>query len=85
VKQPELDPSGADVERSRQAKVVHAARIPVQYSEALEAEATRRGITPSALICEFVIAGLRGLGDDTVVSVRASDLHRAIDQAIRAA
>ncbi|MBW4703009.1 MULTISPECIES: hypothetical protein [unclassified Micromonospora] len=51
-------------------------------STRLEAEAHRRGITPSALICELVDAGLTPATDDTTVTVRAADLRRAIDHVI---
>ncbi|MFG1804642.1 hypothetical protein ACGFI4_31310 [Micromonospora carbonacea] len=75
------DWSGAEVDHST-AKVVHSTRLPPEVSSRLEAEAHRRGITPSALICELVDAGLAPVADDTTVTVRAADLRRAIDNVI---
>lgn len=78
----ETDWSSAEVDRRPAAKVVHSARLPARLSERLEAEADRRGITPSALICELVEKGLAPVADDTTVTVRAADLRRAIDSVI---
>jgi hypothetical protein len=75
---------GEVVEASR-AKVVHSARIPPHYSEQLEAEATRLGTNPSALICEYVIEALNRARQDEVVTLRRSDLQRAIEKVIKAA
>jgi hypothetical protein len=76
----ERDWSGATVDReTRPVMIVHSARIPADLSERLEAEATRRGITPSALIRDLVEEGLRPDTVDETVTVRLSDLHRAID------
>lgn len=63
------------------AKVAHSTRIPAEASATLEAEAARRGMTPSALICELVMDGLAAKRD--TVTVRVADLHRAIDAAVR--
>src|SRR5688572_22102623 len=44
------DWSGAEVVTERpRAKIVHSVRLPAEWSEALEAEADRRGTTPSRL------------------------------------
>jgi predicted DNA-binding protein len=76
----DTDWSGAEVVREpRPVMVVHSARIPGELSERLEAEATRRGITPSALIRTLVEEGLRQAAEDATVTVRLADLHRAID------
>jgi hypothetical protein len=80
------DWSGATVESpARPPTVVHSARLPVDLSEQLEAEAARRGVKPSALIREYVEAGLTQLSatGDATVTVRLADLHRAIDQIAR--
>lgn len=67
------------------AKVVHSARIPPQYSQRLEAEASRRGTNPSALIAEFVISALEDIdaAKDQLVTLRRMDLHRALDEVLR--
>ncbi|MFI5952429.1 CopG family transcriptional regulator [Cryptosporangium sp. NPDC051539] len=80
------DWSGATVETSaRPVTVVHSTRLPALLSERLEAEAARRGVTPSALVREYVEAGLFGLAatGDATVTLRLADLHRAIDQLAR--
>ncbi|TQS39731.1 CopG family transcriptional regulator [Cryptosporangium phraense] len=78
------DWSGAVVE-TRPASIVHSTRLPAPLSERLEAEAARRGITPSALIREYVEAALAGpaVTGDATVTLRLADLHRAIDQLAR--
>ncbi|GAA3392978.1 ribbon-helix-helix domain-containing protein [Cryptosporangium minutisporangium] len=80
------DWSGAAVETvDRPSTVVHSTRLPAALSEQLEAEAARRNLTPSALIREYVEAGLTQLtaSGDATVTVRLADLHRAIDQIAR--
>jgi predicted DNA-binding protein len=87
------DWSGAEVEpdRPRGASVVHSTRMSRELTERLFAEAARRGVTPSELIREYVEAGLDAAADadadaeNTVVTVRLADLHRAIDTAVRRA
>jgi predicted DNA-binding protein len=74
------------VERERRpVSVIHSVRFPAEVSERLEAEAERRGLTPSALVRELVEAGLSDINDDTTVTVRVADLHRAIDRALHRA
>ncbi len=81
-----VDWSAATVEtQPRKVKVVHSARIPADLSEKLEAEAARRGITPSALICELVAAGLAEVDNDAPVPIRPSQLHRMVDAVLRGA
>ncbi|UWP79157.1 hypothetical protein [Dactylosporangium fulvum] len=65
------------VTRPRRATVVHSTRVPADLSEALEAEAVRRGVTPSALIAEFVAEGLRRPEPDVLVPL--ADVRRVID------
>jgi len=80
------DWSGAAVESvQRPATVVHSTRLPAALSLRLEAEASRRGVTPSALVREYVEAGLASLAvsGDATVTLRLADLHRAIDQLAR--
>ena len=82
------DWSGAAVESAeRVPTVVHSTRLPAALSAQLEAEATRRGVTPSALVREYVEAGLASLAvaGDATVTLRLADLHRAIDQLARPA
>lgn len=67
----------------RRVSVVHSARIPAELSALLEAEAERRGITPSKLIAELVAEGLDARRASGLVTVRVADLHRAIDSVIR--
>jgi predicted DNA-binding protein len=69
----------------RRRRGVHSVRLDPDLSEQLEAEATRRGINPSALMRELVELGLRQLAEDTQVTVRIGDLHRVLDQALRRA
>jgi len=77
------DWSGGEVDTEpRRVSVVHSARIPAELSAELEAEASRRGITPSKLIAELVAEGLRTQAARGVVTVRVADLYRAIDQVI---
>lgn len=80
------DWSGAVAEApGRAATVVHSTRLPAAVSAQLEAEAARRGLTPSALVREYVEAGLTQLAvtGDATVTLRLADLHRAIDQLAR--
>lgn len=71
--------------------IVHSVRLPREVAEQLATEAARRGIEePSALIREFVIDGLaRSAGldvtDPATLTQLAERLHRAIDEAVRAA
>jgi predicted DNA-binding protein len=82
----ETDWSGATVERERRpVSVIHSVRFPAEVSDRLEAEAERRGLTPSALVRELVEAGLSDVDDNTTVTVRVADLHRAIDRALHRA
>ncbi len=76
---------GWEVVDAAPAKVVFSARVPAEYSEPLAAEARRRGITPSALICEYVIDALTKVAEDTVITIRRGDLYRAIDRIVEAA
>jgi predicted DNA-binding protein len=81
----DTDWTGATVEReSRPVSVVHSVRLPVELSERVEAEASRQGVTPSALIRDLVATALAEEQDETV-TVRIADLHRAIDRALRRA
>ena len=66
-------------DRPRKATVVQSVRMPRELVERLLAEAHRRNVTPSELIRDLVEAGLSKVDDDTTITVRLSDLHRAID------
>ena len=79
------DWSGAEVVAERpRAKVVHSVRLPAQWSEALEAEAERRGTTPSRLMQDFIVAGLQRdtAAPDGTVTISRVALHQALDAAI---
>jgi predicted DNA-binding protein len=79
----DTDWTGATVEtEGRPVSFVYSVRIPADMSTTLEAEAERRGLTPSALIRELVGAGLGAVADDTVVTLRVADLRRAIDSVV---
>ena len=75
------DWSGAQVEQEpRPASVVHGVRLSPEKSDRLVAEATRRGITPSALLREIVDKALDDeRAEDDLVVLRRADLLRAID------
>jgi len=81
------DWSGGEVvvpDPNRRVSVVHSTRLPAEYSAALEAEAERRGITPSKLMQQYVIAGLERTTAD-VVTISRAKLHEAIDRIVEAA
>ena len=80
------DWTGATVDReSAKVSVVHSVRFPAELSKRLEAEATRKGVTPSVLIRDLVAAALVAAEHDETVTVRIADLHRAIDLALQQA
>lgn len=64
---------------------VYSTRLPRDVARSLEDEATRRGVTPSALIRQLVETALAKPAEDATVTVRLSDLHRAIDTIVRPA
>ena len=77
------DWTGADVvvpESNRKVSVVHSTRLPAEYSDALEAEAGRRRISPSKLMQLLVIAGLERETAGDVVTISRRKLHEAIDR-----
>lgn len=80
------DWTDATVDRDpRPASIVHSVRFPAELSKKLEAEADRRGVTPSVLIRDLVTAALVAAEQDETVTVRIADLHRAIDLALHRA
>ncbi|SNY64856.1 hypothetical protein [Paractinoplanes atraurantiacus] len=82
------DWSGAEVVTERpRAKIVHSVRLPAEWSEALEAEADRRGITPSRLMQDYILAGLQqdSAAPEGTVTISRAALHRAIDAALTSA
>lgn len=82
----DTDWTSADVDRApRPVSVVHSVRLPAELSQRVEAEAQRRGTTPSAVIRQLIEAGLNAAAGDTTITVRVSDLHRAIDTIIQRA
>ncbi len=81
-----LDFADAVVDREpSRAKVVHSVRLDPDLSERLEGEAARRGLTPSALLRDLVEQALAPAAEDATVTVRISDLHRAIETVVRRA
>jgi len=70
-------------ERAR-AKIVHSVRLPAEWSEALEAEADRRGITPSRLMQDYILSGLQhaDAAPEGTVTISRAALHQAIDAAL---
>jgi predicted DNA-binding protein len=74
------DWSGAVVEQeTRPASIVHGVRLPPELSERLTGEAARRGLKPSELLREIVTEALAERADDEVLTLRRTDLLRAID------
>jgi hypothetical protein len=79
----ETDWTGSMVEtETRATSFVYSVRFPATLSTDIEAEANRRGLTPSSLIREYVTTGLASIADDTTVTLRVADLRRAIDTVV---
>ncbi|WP_433315606.1 hypothetical protein [Micromonospora chersina] len=77
-----IDWSGAEVEtKPRKVTMVYSTRPPADLSRWLVEEASRRGINPSVMLRELVADGKRAAAEDKIVTVRLSDLHRAINHA----
>jgi hypothetical protein len=79
------DWTGAEVVTDRpRAKIVHSVRLPAEWSEALEAEADRRGTTPSRLMQDYILAGLQhdAAAPEGTVTITRAALHQAIDAAL---
>jgi hypothetical protein len=79
------DWSGAEVVTDRpRPKIVHSVRLPAEWSEALEAEAGRRGTTPSRLMQDYILAGLQSdvAAPEGTVTISRAALHQAIDAAL---
>lgn len=80
------DWSDAEVVAKRgPATVVHSTRLPEQWSQALEAEAVNRGVNPSQLMKDLIIAGLQQVDARGTVTISPSALHQAIDAVLRSA
>ncbi|BCJ34536.1 hypothetical protein Athai_20390 [Actinocatenispora thailandica] len=74
------DWSGAQVERApRRASTVFSVRLPAELADWLAGEADHRHVTPSAVLRELVATAARAASADSTVTLRLSDLHRAID------
>lgn len=79
------DWSDAEVVTDRpRAKIVHSVRLPAEWSEALEAEADRRETTPSRLMQDYILAGLRqdSAAPEGIVMISRAALHQALDAAL---
>lgn len=76
----DTDWSGAEVVREpRPASTVFSVRLPDGVSQAFEAIATEREVTPTKLLRELVDAAIAGHSEGQVVTLRVEDLHKAID------
>lgn len=71
---------GEVVNKPRTVSMVYSTRLPDDLSRWLEDDATRRGINPSALLRELVAEARRASEQDKTVTVRMSELHKAINQ-----
>jgi predicted DNA-binding protein len=69
-------------DKPRTPTIVQSVRMPRDLVEKLFTEAERRGVTPSQLIRDLVEAGLTELDEDATVTVRVSDLRRAIESVV---
>ena len=67
---------------ARRPTVVHSTRLPAEYSEELEAEASRLGTNPSKLMQDIVIRWLAARRRAPTVTVNVADLHRALDSVL---
>ncbi|WP_212824389.1 hypothetical protein [Polymorphospora rubra] len=80
-RRPPADWSTAEAEAApRKTATVYSTRLPDDLATWLENEATRCGINPSAMLGELIAEARRAHGGDKTVTVRLSDLHRAIDR-----
>jgi hypothetical protein len=77
---------------TRSPSFVHSVRLSRELADQLAAEVARRGLTePSTLIRQFIVEGLARSGEVDVTAQQAAltqlaeRLHRAIDDAVRAA
>lgn len=59
--------------------VVHSTRLPAHWSQALEAEASNRGVNPSQLMKDLIISGLQEVNDQGTVTISRAALHQALD------
>ncbi len=76
----DTDWSSAQVENEpKPTSVVFAVRVPSGLAEWIAGESDRRGVNPSVVIRDAIAAASRTTVDDKPVTVRLSDLHRAID------
>ena len=77
----DVDWSAGDVSATqRRTTMVYSTRLPDDLSRWLEDEAGRRDINPSAMLRELVAECKRASQEDKTVTVRLSELHRAIEQ-----
>lgn len=76
------DWTGGQVEDApRGASMVFSVRVPGELADWIASEADRRQVSPSVVIRDAVAASRRAGSAEETVTVRLSDLHRAIDQA----
>ncbi len=66
----------------KKTSIVHSTRLPAEYSEALETEAARRGISPSKLMANYVIAALETASGGDVITIPRQRLHDLLDDAL---
>ncbi|MGH3661047.1 MAG: hypothetical protein ACRDTQ_04215 [Micromonosporaceae bacterium] len=80
------DWSSATVDhKPRGATVVQSVRMSRDLLDRLYGEADSRGVTPSELIRDLVEVGLSELDEDTTITMRLSDLRRAISKVAHSA
>lgn len=80
-----LDLTGATVTgraSTRRPTVVHSTRLPAEFSEELEAEASRLGTNPSKLMQDILVRWLTDRRRAPTVMVNVADLHRALDSVL---
>jgi len=79
------DWSGGEVDPGeRPTSFVYSVRLPGDLADRFADEATRTGLTPSALLRQMVEARLAGVDEgDEPVSVRPSELHSLVDKLLK--
>lgn len=71
---------GEVVTEPAQTTIVVSARVTADLAAWVGEEAQRRGVLPSVVVREALTSARAASAGDRTVTVRMSDLHRAIDQ-----
>ncbi|CAM3198519.1 ribbon-helix-helix protein, CopG family [Stackebrandtia soli] len=69
--------------RKRPATSVYSVRVDSELADWIAAEADRRGVKPSAIIRDAITQARTTTTEDHTVTVRLSDLHRAINTIVK--